>query len=436
MNKYFLALVVLSVATIIPSCSFLQNVFENQSPREKYAMALDQSNLRTSAMVKQWIEEGNQALNNSLILELPTTLTGYFESANPEALAFKSYVKRGQLLQLNATIQSKQDTKLFIDLMSRKNDQGWKCIAFADSTYQINFEVVKNDTLLIRIQPELLAEMHYSISFKTSPALKNPVLGASNKDIGSFYGDSRDAGKRQHEGIDIFAPKGTPVIAPATGLVSRVGENGLGGKIIWLRDKGRNQSYYFAHLDSQKVFAGKKVHIGDTLGFVGNTGNAKFTPPHLHFGIYAYSSIDPLAFVWEATLNLKSQPADTARMTIFEKRIKPELVNLRSGPSTQSKIIGTLPKKEHLKLLANVDDWYLVKTQDKLSGFIAKRLTEALSPIASRHAAQQTIIYFHPKTDSTPKTTLHENEPFTVLARHQNFSLISADNVSGWVSID
>ncbi len=73
----------------------------------------------------------------------------------------------------------------------------------------------------------------------------------------------------------------------ANGRIGFTGEKGLGGKQVWLRDTKRGQSLYYAHLDSIAKTSGS-VKTGDTLGFVGNTGNARTTPPHLHFGIYKF----------------------------------------------------------------------------------------------------------------------------------------------------
>ena len=65
-----------------------------------------------------------------------------------------------------------------------------------------------------------------------------------------------------------------------------------------MRPIDKNFSVYYAHLDEQLVSQGQRVKKGDTLGLVGNTGNAKHTPPHLHFGIYTYNgAIDPLPFI-------------------------------------------------------------------------------------------------------------------------------------------
>ena len=99
--------------------------------------------------------------------------------------------------------------------------------------------------------------------------------------------------------MDIFAPRGTPALAAIDGYVSRVGTNNLGGNVIFLSDQSHGINLYYAHLDSFNVAQGKRVHLGDTLGFVGNTGNARTTGTHLHFGIYESGTraIDPLPFI-------------------------------------------------------------------------------------------------------------------------------------------
>jgi murein DD-endopeptidase MepM/ murein hydrolase activator NlpD len=128
------------------------------------------------------------------------------------------------------------------------------------------------------------------------PLAMNPVLGATKKSIISFYGDARDGGRR-HEGIDIVAPKGTFVVAPSEGEITEVGYNSLGGKVIWMKDIKQKRAYYFAHLDSQIVAKGTIVKPGDTLGTVGNTGNARRTRAHLHFGIYKKDGRTPVDYI-------------------------------------------------------------------------------------------------------------------------------------------
>ncbi len=98
----------------------------------------------------------------------------------------------------------------------------------------------------------------------------------------SFGAPRADTG--WHHGIDIFAPMGTPIMAVAKGTVFSVGWNNLGGNRLWLRDS-RGNEFYYAHLSAYSPLAvnGMKVKAGDVLGFVGNTGDAITTPPHLHF---------------------------------------------------------------------------------------------------------------------------------------------------------
>jgi murein DD-endopeptidase MepM/ murein hydrolase activator NlpD len=90
-----------------------------------------------------------------------------------------------------------------------------------------------------------------------------------------------------HHGEDIFAPIGAPVLAVARGTVFSVGWNDLGGNRLWLRDLQGNE-FYYAHLSAFSTLAvnGAQVEAGDVLGFVGNSGDAQTTPPHLHFEIH------------------------------------------------------------------------------------------------------------------------------------------------------
>jgi len=112
------------------------------------------------------------------------------------------------------------------------------------------------------------------------------VQGCSKKSIGSFWGDIRDKGKRMHEGMDIFAPRGTAILAPVDGVVTRTGWDPLGGMVLWLESRKTQHSYYFAHLATFNVCVGDRISQGHVVGTVGTTGNARFSRPHLHFGIY------------------------------------------------------------------------------------------------------------------------------------------------------
>lgn len=123
-----------------------------------------------------------------------------------------------------------------------------------------------------------------------------PISGKSN--IGSYWGDDRDGGARRHEGIDIFAERGTSVVAVTDGYVLDVSEDGIGGKTVTIQSDNYNWRSYYAHLDQQKVSRGQVIKKGQVIGTVGNTGNARTTPPHLHFGMYeSAGAFDPLPYI-------------------------------------------------------------------------------------------------------------------------------------------
>jgi murein DD-endopeptidase MepM/ murein hydrolase activator NlpD len=109
------------------------------------------------------------------------------------------------------------------------------------------------------------------------------------------------AGVGWHHGEDIFAPLGTPVLAVADGTLFSVGWNDLGGYRLWLRDRQGNQ-FYYAHLSAFSLLAvdGNEVRAGDVVGFIGNTGDARTTPPHLHFEIHP---VGLLPFGYDGVVN-------------------------------------------------------------------------------------------------------------------------------------
>jgi murein DD-endopeptidase MepM/ murein hydrolase activator NlpD len=112
-----------------------------------------------------------------------------------------------------------------------------------------------------------------------------PVAGVKASKLYDSWGDARSEG-RSHEGIDIMAKRGTPVLSTTHGIVRSVEWRDRGGNTVSVLGPA-GYSHYYAHLDSYGRFVeGDQVSIGDTLGFVGNTGNASGGAPHLHYGIY------------------------------------------------------------------------------------------------------------------------------------------------------
>lgn len=129
----------------------------------------------------------------------------------------------------------------------------------------------------------------YAARLAAMPApqsLAMPVDGVHRTALRDNWHAPRDGGARRHEGLDIFAPRGRPVRAATEGIVLDVGNNRLGGQVVWVLGPG-GQRHYYAHLDRfSDVRRGQRVASGNVLGYVGTTGNARGTPPHLHYGIY------------------------------------------------------------------------------------------------------------------------------------------------------
>lgn len=114
-----------------------------------------------------------------------------------------------------------------------------------------------------------------------------PVAGANMAKVTDTFLDARDGGDRTHRAIDILAPRGTPILAADDGKILRMSSNTLGGITMYTVDPSNRIVYYYAHMDhyNDAMSPGRAIARGDTLGFVGTTGNAPKDTPHLHFQI-------------------------------------------------------------------------------------------------------------------------------------------------------
>jgi murein DD-endopeptidase MepM/ murein hydrolase activator NlpD len=158
--------------------------------------------------------------------------------------------------------------------------------------------------LVERATNRLVAYGHIVVLYTESPdqRLSMPVKDVAKSAIANTWQAPRGT-DRKHEGQDIFAPRGTPVLSATNGYVLRIGENYLGGQTVSIIGAG-GRVYYYAHLDSYAPGLSEYQYVTrqTVLGFVGTTGNAQGTPPHLHFGVYASgSAINPLPLLVDRT---------------------------------------------------------------------------------------------------------------------------------------
>jgi murein DD-endopeptidase MepM/ murein hydrolase activator NlpD len=113
-----------------------------------------------------------------------------------------------------------------------------------------------------------------------------PVQGVRPDQLSPSFKDPRTG--HVHEALDIPAARGTPVLAVDDGTIEKLFLSKPGGNTIYQFDKSRRFAYYYAHLDryADGLQDRQKVKRGDVIGYVGSTGNASPTNPHLHFGIF------------------------------------------------------------------------------------------------------------------------------------------------------
>jgi murein DD-endopeptidase MepM/ murein hydrolase activator NlpD len=140
-------------------------------------------------------------------------------------------------------------------------------------------------------------ERRLAAQLLATPGYAFPVAGSHNF-VDTFGAPRSDV--PVHIGNDVFAAFGTPIVAVADGRLYRVGTLKISGNRLWLRDHG-GYRYFYAHLSdfAAAAYNGADVHAGEVIGFVGNTGDAEPTPPHLHFEVHMPNGavVDPYPYL-------------------------------------------------------------------------------------------------------------------------------------------
>jgi hypothetical protein len=266
------------------------------SPHEEYVAGLEQSGMSDSPLALAWIAASANSVAQPTVVTLPHRRRLAFVGERPAAYAFRLTLNRGQRVDAMVDVTTDVPTTTFVDVF----ELGARVPSHEGGSFRaLTHEAASDGDVIVRVQPELLRDGHLEVTLRAAPALRFPVAEGRPRDLQSIFGDPRDAGRREHEGVDIFAKRGAPVLSATDGVVTRVADEGLGGRVVWIWNPARGLRLYYAHLDEQLVSTGTRVKAGDVLGTVGNTGNARTTPPHLHFGIYerGRGAIDPYWFI-------------------------------------------------------------------------------------------------------------------------------------------
>jgi murein DD-endopeptidase MepM/ murein hydrolase activator NlpD len=258
-----------------------------QYPHQAHGYELALTRLQHNAPARDWLAAADRALAEPSRIELPFVQSG--ESAGSSAARGYGFtVPVGRRVTVTVARDEGGTGELFVDVF-RATPPRFERVGGTlpgSGSDPFTLDAVEGGEYLLRVQPALSATASYDVEIETGALLSFPVDGVSTSAIWSAFGAERDGGRRAHRGVDIFAPRGTPVLAATDGWVTRVETTRVGGNVIWMQPLFGNMRVYYAHLHEQWVEAGAFVTAGQPLGAVGNTGNAVTTPPHLHFGVY------------------------------------------------------------------------------------------------------------------------------------------------------
>ena len=349
----------LSAVTACKELKIPNNIFE-ASERAKYERCFSGAD----SLLIRWKNNFSSAVANRLTIGESNAFTFFAGQPHSYAVGYALELKKGDQLVVEAA-EADPRVKIFVDVFEPGGDQEKSKSEILKNGRFTRFTETDGSHKVV-IQPEIGYQGSFELEIYTQPSIGFPVAGKGNREVRSFWGASRDGGGRSHEGVDIFAPRGTPVVAVTEGVITRTGNQGLGGKQVWLWDGILGNSYYYAHLDSVMTAGGIQVKTGDTLGRVGSTGNAAGGPPHLHFGIYtAGGAVDPYSYIRKRPAQL-SGPMIRKPAVDFMK----SGTNLRSGPGTKYETLFTVSTKMPVDIFTATGSWYHVRTADGQEGFV------------------------------------------------------------------
>lgn len=422
--------------TLITSCGTRgpAALFKKQTPHEAYAQSLKSAGLQKTGLAKRWLASAGNTSVKPVSIQLPYRETGFFDASEPRAAAFRFAAKRGQMLFISLQKKSADSVKIFLDIWldERTTGKELKAVAHADTLNSpLEYAVDEDGQYLLRLQPELLQDVQYTLAVTTGPSLGFPVIKGAKSNIGSIWGVNRDAGARRHEGIDIFAPKLTPAVAAAAGTVTRVNENNLGGLTVWMRPEGKDYTLYYAHLDKQIAVDGQKVMPGDTLGLIGNTGNARTTPAHLHFGIYGFGgAMNPLPFVEQ--VYTKAKPV-TAALTNLNENVRVKSARKNTTALNDSMPVNLYRYDQARVIAANLNEYRLLLPDGK-EVLLPATSVERLRAFRNMNYTVSKPLLNKPAKNALQKMLIPAGKNMAVLAAYNGYYYVDFEGEKGWVS--
>lgn len=407
--------------------------YKASSDHDAYRYSLEQANLLTTALGADWQKSARSSLKSPIKVSAPYQEAFYLDPNEAVAMSYHFQAKRGQKIQVTFGRESQDSTMVFVDLFRVEESSGFKHVASASKKeLMLGFEPKADAEYVLRFQPELLRGGNFKVTIENVPTFKFPVAGKNARSIQSVWGDVRDGGRRSHEGVDIFAKRGTHIVAPTKGYVSFVGERGIGGKVVWLKDQKRSQSLYFAHLDKLIAKQGTYVEPGDTLGTVGNTGNARTTPPHLHFGVYKNGAVNPFFYLQDTQPKVREINSDLSILGQYARLTRTTRIKKTPNAKRSS---GSLSKNELTKVVGMNRDNYRVELVNGDYGYISKRYVTTTERPLEIMSLRADVDLLKAPDQGTFWQSLEAGEEIEILARHNDYWFIkNSAGETGWLS--
>ena len=467
------------VLLVVTSCAEEEDWIQLDAPRAHadYSGALGHYGLLETSAGADWWEASERAFVESTRVLAPFLETAYLDPLQPGALAYEVPATHGQ--RIDISIES-TIAELFVDVFPLESEQSSRQVSTNPQLPEpihswygepdvFSFEPAESGRYLVRIQPPLFHGGELTVSIIADAALDWPVPGVDRTRIWSFFGDARAGGARVHHGLDIFAPRGTPLVAVSPSRVMRVGERERGGNIVTLEDAERGLRIYYAHLDQQLVEQGTLAEPGDVVGTMGNTGNAITTPPHLHIGIYAGSwrrPVDPWYFFVAPEQNpVAPQPADSGHgewVQVVSPLAPVRYPAARSGviqsparfdgwgepvdqqqiaPTTQirgASVSEPLPPGTPVRFTGARRDYYRIKLPDHRIGYLPRDgVADLAEPVQVITVSDTLAARSRPDATSDIVAEYRPGEEVAVLALHDNrYGLVLRRNGrAAWVEL-
>ena len=278
-----------------------------------------------------------------------------------------------------------------------------------------------------------IGSKNFNVGYDSATMGREKVLDRDSANHNSDFGggDAAHQSRGGHKGIDIFAPKGEPVVAVVTGVVTYVSkeDRGAGGLSITIEKNGI--SYYYAHLSDIYVDQDQSVKVGQLIGSCGDTGNASGTHPHVHFSIYKtkqgydVGTIDP----WPSLENVLYDITKSDK-NIEELHLKLKKLGINLGDEAKNGTNGPLTQQALTKLAKKYQ-----KSKD--DGSLSSKALDFISSIFKSKAVQS--IFGIKKEKPAPKPQVNTtNMPNRVILFFKNKGLTTsqAAGIAGNMAIE